>query len=163
MVEGGAARDDLGMEQEHSTLEDGTGVPVEDPTPTGQTIDDSRPWVRPREGRILAGVAAGIGDRLDVPPWLVRVVFFVAALADGLGIVAYLVAWALMPDQGSSTSIADDARSRLGGLDRPSKVVGVVLIGLGSLIALGTTGLLDSPLLVAFVLAGAGIALIRQG
>lgn len=159
MVARAASRDDASMEQEHSTIEDPAESPAEGTTAPDPTAGNRR-WVRPRDGRLLAGVAAGIADRLDLPAWLVRVVFVALALADGVGILVYLGAWALMPEQGNTTSLADDFRARMGAVDRPSKVAGLVLIGVGTVIALGTTGLLGSRLFVAVTLAAAGVYLI---
>ncbi len=161
MVADADARDDAAMEQEHQTIEEPTGTPVGESASPDSTGENRR-WVRPREGRLLAGVAAGIADRLELPAWLVRVVFVAMALADGVGILVYLGAWAVMPEPGDTTSLADDFRARMGAVDRPSKVAGLVLIGLGTLIAIGNTGLLGSRLFVAFVLAAAGALLIRK-
>ncbi len=161
MVAGASERDDAAMEQEHTTIEDPTETPVEEATPPDPN-GGSRRWVRPRDGRLLAGVAAGIADRLELPAWLVRVVFVAMTLADGVGILVYLGAWALMPEVGSTTSVADDLRVRIGAVDRPSKVAGLVLIGIGTVIAIGTTGLLSSRLSLALVLAAAGAVLIRK-
>jgi signal transduction histidine kinase len=46
------------------------------------------------EGRVLAGVCAGIAQALDVDVTLVRLVFALLALAGGAGIVLYLALWA---------------------------------------------------------------------
>jgi signal transduction histidine kinase/phage shock protein PspC (stress-responsive transcriptional regulator) len=56
-------------------------------------------WVRiPRrdDGRIVAGVASGLGAHFGLDPNLVRLAFFVLALAGGIGVVAYATAWFLM-------------------------------------------------------------------
>jgi phage shock protein C len=55
---------------------------------------------RPRrgQGRIIAGVCAGVADRLGVGPFLVRVVFVVLAIT-GASELAYLVLWLLMPNR----------------------------------------------------------------
>lgn len=143
------------MEQQH--LQGETQTPADD----SRAPTNGR-WVRPKQGRLLAGVAEGIGRALDVPGWLVRVAFVAMAFADGIGILGYLAAWALMPEEGTSQTLADDARRGLGKIDRPSKVAGVILIGLGTLIALGNTGLLGSPLVAALVLGVIGFVLIRQ-
>lgn len=57
---------------------------------------DTRP-ARPREGRQVAGVAAGIARRYDIDPVLVRVAF-VAAAVTGIGILLYLAGWLALPD-----------------------------------------------------------------
>ena len=54
---------------------------------------------RSRSDRMLAGVCAGIADYLRVDPTLVRVGFAVLAIITwGVALVAYLVAWAVMPE-----------------------------------------------------------------
>jgi len=68
----------------------------------------SRPRVlrRPTEDRMLAGVAAGIADYLDVDPNLIRVVFAVLTLFGGAAVLIYLAGWLLIPEEGSDQSIA---------------------------------------------------------
>jgi phage shock protein C len=53
--------------------------------------------VRPREGRMIAGVCTGLGRRLGVDPWLVRIVAIVSLFLPGTQVVAYIVLWILMP------------------------------------------------------------------
>ena len=52
---------------------------------------------RSRQKRMIAGVAAGIGEHLGVDAWLVRVTFVVLAFAAGFGIVVYSLVWLLAP------------------------------------------------------------------
>jgi phage shock protein PspC (stress-responsive transcriptional regulator) len=58
--------------------------------------------VRPRRGRMIAGVAAGIARRFDVSPTLVRVLFLLSLLLPGPQILAYLALWILMPNEARS-------------------------------------------------------------
>ncbi len=53
--------------------------------------------VRPRQGRVIAGVCAGLGRRLGVDPWLVRVIAIVSLFLPGPQVLAYIVLWILMP------------------------------------------------------------------
>jgi phage shock protein C len=46
--------------------------------------------------RIVAGVCSGLGDYFRVEPLLVRIVFVILALANGIGLLLYLVLWLLM-------------------------------------------------------------------
>ena len=66
------------------------------------------PLRRPYRGRILAGVAAGIADYLDVDVSVVRIGFVVLSLLGGLGIPAYIAAWLLVPDEDAPVSIVED-------------------------------------------------------
>jgi phage shock protein PspC (stress-responsive transcriptional regulator) len=65
--------------------------------------------VRPREGRMIAGVCAGIGEYLGVDPNVVRVVFAALTIfTAGAGALVYLVAWAVLPEEGEKSSIAEN-------------------------------------------------------
>jgi phage shock protein PspC (stress-responsive transcriptional regulator) len=62
---------------------------------------------RKLEGRWLAGVCAGLADYLGVDANLIRVVVAVLVLFGGFGALAYVLAWALVPEEGESASIAE--------------------------------------------------------
>ncbi len=65
--------------------------------------------VRRRDNRIIAGVCAGLSDYLGMDVNLVRVLFALVTLfTAGTGILAYLVAWAVIPEEGQKSSIAED-------------------------------------------------------
>ncbi len=57
---------------------------------------DRRRLVRRHDGRIVAGVAAGLGDALRVDANVVRCGFLVLTLAGGLGALLYGAAWLLV-------------------------------------------------------------------
>ncbi|NUP73778.1 MAG: PspC domain-containing protein [Sinomonas sp.] len=52
--------------------------------------------------RIVGGVLGGLAERLDVDVTFVRIVFIVLCFLPGPAVLAYLVAWALLPDQDGS-------------------------------------------------------------
>ena len=53
--------------------------------------------VRPRNGRVIAGVCAALARRFDMKPWLVRVLFVVSCLLPGPQFLAYIVLWIVLP------------------------------------------------------------------
>ncbi len=55
--------------------------------------------VRPRRGKIIAGVCAGLARRFDVSPTLVRVLFVLSFFLPGPQILIYLVLWVIMPKE----------------------------------------------------------------
>lgn len=63
----------------------------------------SRPR-RPRSGKVVAGVAAGIGRRYAVDPVIVRVALVVSAVYGGAGLVCYLLGWLLLPGEEDQVS-----------------------------------------------------------
>ena len=56
--------------------------------------------VRPRLGRKVAGVCLGFSEYFDLDITLVRVVWLVGSfLSGGAGIIAYIIAWIVMPNE----------------------------------------------------------------
>lgn len=55
--------------------------------------------IRPRRGRIIAGVCAGLALRFATSATLVRVIFLVSLLLPGPQILIYLALWVIMPKQ----------------------------------------------------------------
>ena len=56
--------------------------------------------VRPREGRVLGGVCAGLGRRVGIRPWPARLIFLLALMVlPGSQILVYPVLWILMPSE----------------------------------------------------------------
>jgi phage shock protein PspC (stress-responsive transcriptional regulator) len=54
---------------------------------------------RPREGRLVAGVCAGLARRFGLPRLLVRVLFVASMLLPGPQILIYLALWIIAPDE----------------------------------------------------------------
>jgi phage shock protein C len=65
--------------------------------------------VRSRKGRMVAGICAGIADYYSLDVTLVRlIVVVVSVITGGTGVLAYLAAWMIIPDEGDKASIAED-------------------------------------------------------
>jgi len=54
---------------------------------------------RSRHDKVLGGVCAGIADYLHVDPVLVRLLWVIFALIMGTGIIAYIIAWIIIPEE----------------------------------------------------------------
>ena len=65
-------------------------------TPGGATTV-TRELRRDTDNGMVAGVCAGLGRRLQVDPLLLRIAFAATTLASGIGLVAYVLAWILLP------------------------------------------------------------------
>lgn len=60
--------------------------------------DMSRPALsRPRTGKVIGGVCAGIARTLGVSPTLVRVLALVSILLPGPQVIAYVILWIVLP------------------------------------------------------------------
>lgn len=96
---------------------------------------------------VVGGVCAGIAARTGVSVVAVRAAAVFLALFFGTGIGAYLLAWALLPDQAGSTHAEQAVR---GGRPRS-----LVILGLGTLALMGMLGwIFDSALLPVLLAAG---------
>ncbi len=64
-------------------------------------MNASRPFVRSRHDRMLAGVLGGIAQRFGWNSTLLRVIFVIVSLASAAfpGILVYLILWLLMPEE----------------------------------------------------------------
>ncbi len=54
---------------------------------------------RPRNERMIAGVCAGIGNYMNIDPTLVRLAVLLLAVWGGGGILAYIIAWIVIPEE----------------------------------------------------------------
>ncbi len=56
--------------------------------------------VRPREGRVIGGVCAGLGRRFGLTPWQARLLFvLILLLLPGSQLLIYPVLWIVMPSE----------------------------------------------------------------
>ncbi|MCD6247010.1 MAG: PspC domain-containing protein [Candidatus Diapherotrites archaeon] len=53
---------------------------------------------RSRKDRILGGVCGGIAEYMDTDPSLIRLLWVLVCLFWGLGIILYLAAWLIIPE-----------------------------------------------------------------
>ncbi len=64
----------------------------------GKNPSGPKRFYRSRKNRQLAGVCGGIGEYFDVDPVLVRLLWIFFTLAGGGGLLAYLIAWLVVPE-----------------------------------------------------------------
>jgi phage shock protein C len=69
--------------------------------------------VRKRDGRMVGGVCAGLADYFGSDVTLIRVIVVaIAVITGGAGILAYLVAWAIIPEEDRKIPVADNMASK---------------------------------------------------
>ena len=64
------------------------------------TTPVKRTLVRPRHGRWIAGVCAGLAHRFGVKPSTMRLIFVLSCLLPGPQFIAYIALWILVPEEG---------------------------------------------------------------
>jgi phage shock protein PspC (stress-responsive transcriptional regulator)/predicted membrane protein len=112
---------------------------------------------------MLAGVSGGLASYFEIHPAFFRVGFVVLTLLGGSGIVIYLAAALVMPDEGKEDSVVSAAlRNRR---DRPWPLIGIALLGVAGVILLSHATLWpNGDAWIVLLLAGAAILWVtRQG
>jgi phage shock protein C len=95
---------------------------------------------RDSKGRVLAGVAAGVGRYVDVDPVIIRIAFIALTFFNGLGLLVYAAGWFLMPDDkmavgsDSSAEVADEGGTGSTSSSDGRWIAGLALIIVGALL-----------------------------
>lgn len=58
-----------------------------------------------RTNRIIAGVCAGIGEKLKISPWIVRIVVIILSLFTIVTTLIYLILWLVIPYKETKTQL----------------------------------------------------------
>lgn len=75
------------------------------------TEQQTKRLFRSSKNKVIGGVCGGLGDYLNVDPVLLRVVWAVFFFAGGVGLLAYIIAWIIMPEDTSSETQGHTASS----------------------------------------------------
>ncbi len=60
-------------------------------------MNENKRLTRTNDGRMIAGVCAGLARYFDMDPTLIRVIFVLLALFAAGGVLLYLILWVIMP------------------------------------------------------------------
>src|SRR3954464_5504166 len=72
---------------------------------------DNPMFIRPQEGRMIAGVCKGIAQRWNLDLTLVRIVTVVLTLFTGVALAAYIGAWLLTPSTDAPAPLTADSKT----------------------------------------------------
>ncbi len=61
--------------------------------------NDYKRLIRSRSNRMICGVCGGVGEYLNVDPTVIRILWIFCAFALGSGILAYIIAAIIMPEE----------------------------------------------------------------
>jgi len=144
---------------------------------------------RSRKDRVIAGVCGGVAEYFNIDPVWVRIGWVLSVFLKGLGLIAYVLCWILIPEReevissGTESGAAgqEAAGGEAGGAEaasaegrgsggvfgltgsQPRVVVGVVLIVLGCIFALSTFfSIFDDRVFWALVCIVLGVALLAK-
>jgi phage shock protein PspC (stress-responsive transcriptional regulator) len=113
---------------------------------------------RPASGRIFSGVAAGLGRYFDLSPAFFRLGFIVLTLLGGSGVLLYLAALLIIPDEGKEQSIAAEAFEQR--RDKPWQVVGLGLAGVALAVLISRSAFWPAAGVGWVVILIAGLAIL---
>jgi len=130
---------------------------------TTEIISEPRHLTRPKEDRWLGGVAAGLGAYFDLSPTIYRIAFVALALAGGTGVLLYIAAWLVIPEEGAEDSIAGVELKKH--RDRPRRMIGLAILGFAAVVALSSAHVWPNPgnLWLALVLGVVALVWWRLG
>ena len=95
---------------------------------------------RSTDGRLVAGVASGIGRQLGIDPIIVRIVLVALCFAGLSGLILYAAAWFVLPSDDGRPSVMADW-FRLGANEPQVRVAALAVSGALALVAIvGDTG-----------------------
>lgn len=118
-------------------------------------MDQPRAY-RPAERRVVAGVAAGVAEHLNLPVLWVRLGFAVAASIGFSGIAAYLLLWRFMP-----LAVPADGQGRPTSNPERSQALAIAALGVGIGIAVQASWFgLPTPVAVPMAVALAGVVIV---
>ena len=119
------------------------------------------PLRRSPTNRMAGGVAGGLSARFGIDANLFRIAFILVAVGAGTGLAAYVVAWLLIPAEGSTTSIGRRALA-----DRRTVTIALAFVTalVAVLLVLGAAGLsFTAGLIWPASIAVGGLVLVWRG
>jgi phage shock protein C len=82
-------------------------------------MNTSRRLTRSNTDRIIAGVAGGIANYLNVDPTLIRLGFVLLVLVGGVSPFIYLILWAVLPsEQWANQPLGQQVRENIAEIER---------------------------------------------
>jgi phage shock protein C len=66
---------------------------------TKPTAMEEKRVYRSRTDRVLGGVCSGLGKYFGLDPVLLRVLWAIAFFIGGAGLLAYIIAWIIIPEE----------------------------------------------------------------
>lgn len=141
------------------TAQTPAGEPDPPPQDPGPQEPAARRLTRPRDERVIAGVCSGIARYFSIDPVITRIAAVGLVFLGGVGVVLYLAAWLLVPEEGAEPGAAPR-------LSRGAVIGGAILLFIA--LAVGAEhlfwwpGAIGGPL-VFIALAGAAVWWLVRG
>ncbi len=122
--------------------------------------DVERRLYRSNTEKIIGGVCGGLGEYFEIDPVLVRIITVILILGTGLGLLAYIIGWIIIPIRPEGEVPVKEHRYSSWHKYFP----GLILIGVGAVLLVREFWYwfdLDELWPVVLILAGLGLILIK--
>jgi phage shock protein PspC (stress-responsive transcriptional regulator) len=154
--------DDQGGPREPAGASTSPPPPPPPPPPSpGPTGTAQRRLRRRSQDAPLGGVCAGIAEHLGVDVTIVRLVAVVLAIT-GPGIIAYLIAWVVIPDDRTTPIAAPGTRSGSRPVEHGAQAAGIALLAVAAALVWSRWSWPGSGLLLPAGLVAAGVWLLTR-
>lgn len=137
------------------------------PDPGSAGAESSRPAAKPPRltrsttDKVIGGVCGGLGRYFGVDPVWFRLGFVVFTLGAGSGILAYLIAWVVIPQESGDEANTGQPAKPLG--PEGSIIAGIVLVGIGLVLLINQFAPWFSRVMWPLAVVVGGLALIFLG
>jgi phage shock protein PspC (stress-responsive transcriptional regulator) len=134
---------------------------------------------RSKRNAVVAGVSAGLAEYFNIDPAIVRLIFVLATVFGGSGVLVYIILWIILPQEeqgtiGSHDTVHDNVAEIRGRAEefaegfrggsreiRTRTMVGYIFIGLGVIFVLQNFGLFRADIFWPLVLVVVGLFILR--
>ena len=111
--------------------------------------------------KVLAGVCGGVAEYFNIDPVIVRLIWVIATLAGGAGLLVYIIAAIIMPQDGENNSMEREYDNY--DSDKGKKILGIAFVLFGIFfISKNYLRWIDNEALIAVALIGVGVFLYMQ-
>ena len=88
---------EMGSPVEFGASEEGESAPQQTAAPKESAAEPKKRLYRDPDNAIVAGIASGIANYFDIDPVIVRLIFVISIFFNGLGLLAYIILWLVVP------------------------------------------------------------------
>lgn len=68
---------------------------------------------RSRGDKMIAGICGGMGEYFKIDPVIIRLVFVILAFIQGIGIIAYILLWIIVPMEGKEKPVKEVVKENI--------------------------------------------------
>jgi phage shock protein C len=145
-----------------------------------QQAQPAKRLYRAKKNQMIAGVCSGLGEYFSIDPAIIRLIFILATIFGGYGVIVYIILWIILPEEsndkvGSEETVkkniasmrdkANDFASEMktdSNSGRMRIIIGAVLIGLGLMFFLDNFGIFRADIFWPLVLVAIGVLILRR-